>query len=182
VLSWQTTVVGDPLYRPFAENPDQLQDRLLQQQSPLLEWAFLRLINVNFAAGKPLTQCIEVLESMEPVKTSSVLAEKLADLYAAQGKPSSAAHQYAKALQLKASPQQRLRMLLTLGDKLIALNRDADAMQAFQLLLKENPDYPDKPAIYRRLLPLAQNLKQTNEVEKYQALLRPPDSAAPATK
>ena len=183
VLSWQTTVVGDPLYRPFATNPDRLQDELLQRHSKLVEWSYLRLINANYINGKPLAQCVEALESIETTKSSAVLAEKLADLYAAQGKPSSAAHQYAKALKLQPSAQQRVRLWLTLGERLAALGREAEAFQDYEELLKEFPDYPDKAVIYAKLLPLARKLNKPAEVEKYQALARPGSHAlAPANK
>ena len=62
---------------------------------------------------------IALLEELGPTKESAVLSEKLADLYAAQGKPFSAVHAYVQALKLDPSPQQRLRLLLTLGEKLV---------------------------------------------------------------
>jgi uncharacterized protein (TIGR03790 family) len=181
VLSWQTTVVGDPLYRPFGINPDQLQDQLQQRHSKLVEWSYLKLINANYANGKPLGECIEALESIDATKTSAVLAEKLADFYAAQGKPSSAAHQYGKALKLDPSPQQRIRLLLTLGQRLAALEREAEAFQCYEDLLNQFPDYPDKVGIYARLLPLARKLNKTAEIEKFQALVKP-ESTTPAAK
>jgi len=84
VLSWQTTVVGDPLYRPFGTNPDQLKDELLRHNSKLLEWYYLRLLNVNLAAGKPVAEGVDVLEQFEKTTNSAVLSEKLGDLYATQ--------------------------------------------------------------------------------------------------
>jgi hypothetical protein len=66
-----------------------------------------------------------------------------------------------------------------LGEKLAALSRDEDAnaiqeaYEDYQKLLQEAPDYPDKPAIYRRLLPLAQKLNKKTEAEQYEAALRP---------
>jgi len=104
VLSWQTTVVGDPLYRPFAENPEQLHKELLQRHSKYTEWSNLRWVNLNLANGRPITWAIAFLEQLSNTKTSAVLTEKLGDLYAAQGKPSSAVHAYAQALQLDPSP------------------------------------------------------------------------------
>lgn len=180
VLSWQTTVVGDPLYQPFGTNPDELQDRLQQRHSKLLQWLYLRLVNVNLANGKPLLQCIDALENMETRNTSAVLTEKLGDLYAAQGKPSSAAHEYAKALKLDPSPEQKLRLQLTLGSKLADLDRTAEALQTYQDLLKDYPNYPDKPAVYRKLLPLAQKLNRSEDIQKYETLLKPPEPPAQA--
>jgi tetratricopeptide (TPR) repeat protein len=101
-----------------------------------------------------------------------VLSEKLGDLYGTIGKPSSAVHAYAQALKLDPSPLQRLRLLLTLGEKLPPLNREPEAYQYFQDIVKDYPDYPDKTIIYRHLLALAKSLNQKADVEKYETLLK----------
>jgi uncharacterized protein (TIGR03790 family) len=169
VVSWQTTVVGDPLYRPFGKNPDVLKDELLRRNSKMLEWYYVRLLNVNMVAGKPLAECVAVLEQFENTKTSAVLSEKLGDLYAAQGKPSSAAHAYQEALKLDPTPQQRIRLLLALGEKLRSLDRTDEAYETYQKLLRDYPDFPDKSGVYKRLLPLAQKLDKKTDLQVYQA-------------
>jgi uncharacterized protein (TIGR03790 family) len=178
VLSWQTTVVGDPLYRPFGTNPDQLKDELLRHNSKLLDWYYLRLLNVNLAAGKPIAEGVAVLEQFEKTTNSAVLSEKLGDLYATQGKPSSAVHAYQAALKLDPSPQQRIRLMLELGEKLSSLKQNAEAYEVYQQLLHDNPDYPDKTAIYKSLLPLAKKLNKKADIETYQAALNPSPSDA----
>jgi len=177
VLSWQVTVVGDPLYRPFGRNPDELLQELEARDSRWREWGYLRLLDLNLANGKPLPGGVAFLEQLELTRHSAILSEKLADLYAALGKPSSATHAYEQALALDPSPQQRLRLRLTLGEKLAGLDRLDEAYEDYQKLLQEAPDYPDKPAIYRRLLPLAQKLNKKTEAEHYEAALRPATSA-----
>ncbi len=169
VLSWQTTVVGDPLYRPFAKNPDLLLDELQQRKSKYLDWGYLRLADINLANGRPIGEIVTLLEQLGITKNSAVLTEKLGDLYEAQGKPSSAIHAYEQALKLDPSPQQRVRLLLTLGEQLAELNRDADAYATYQDLLRTVPEYPDPLAVYHRLLPLAQKLKKTADAERYEA-------------
>ena len=139
VLSWQTTVVGDPLYRPFGRNPDLLHRELVTRGSKLVEWSWLRLVDINLAAGKPMAELVALLEQLETTRHSAVLSEKLGDLYAAQGKPSSAVHEYRQALQLEPSPQQRVRLLLTLADKLPALDRQQEAYEDYQKLLAGIP-------------------------------------------
>jgi uncharacterized protein (TIGR03790 family) len=169
VLSWQTTVVGDPLYRPFGKSPDQLHRDLAAQNNKLVEWSYLRLVDVNQVAGKPLAELISFLEQLETTKRSAVLSEKLADLYVAQGKPSSAVHMYLQALQLDPSPQQRLRLFLALGEKLLAQDRPQEAYDDYQKLLHEFPAYPDKLAICRKLLSLAQKLEKKSDAAEYEA-------------
>jgi uncharacterized protein (TIGR03790 family) len=169
VLSWQTTVVGDPLYRPFGKNADQLHRELAVKHSKLLEWSYLRLANLNLAMGKPLANIVDLLERLELTKTSAVLTEKLGDMYSAQGKPSSAIHEYEQALELDPSPEQRIRLRLTLGERLVAQDRAAESYAQYERLLKESPKYPDKLGVYKKLLPLAEKLGKKAEAEACQA-------------
>ncbi len=178
LLSWQVTVVGNPLYRPFGRNPDQLLQELEARDSPWREWAYLRLLDLNLANGKSPQDGLTFLEQLELAKHSAVLTEKLADLYAALGKPASAVHSYAQALALNPSPQQRIRIRLVLGEKLTALNDEEPgagqkAYENYQNLLQEAPDYPDQPAVYQHLLFLAQKLNKKADAERYDALLHP---------
>ena len=190
VLSWQTTVVGDPLYRPTARNPGQLHEELQAASSPWLEWSYLRLINLNLANGKSASDLIHLLESLELTPKSAVLSEKLGDLYAAIGKPSSAVHAFNQALKLNPSPQQRVRLLLTLGERLTALENWSEAYAAYQTLLEPESDYPDKLGLYQKLLPLTSKVNKPQDGEKYQAeIIRltappppPPTNTAPSPK
>ena len=172
VLSWQTTVVGDPLYRPFGRSLEQIAVDLEQRKSEYRDWCYLRLADLNQANGRPLAQVVSLLENLPLTTNSAVLTEKLGSLYAAQGKPSSSIHSFQQALALHPSLQQRVRLRLTLGEKLTALGRDADAYENYQALLTEYPDYPDKPAIYRLLLPLAQKLDKKADAERYESELK----------
>ena len=182
VLSWQTTFVGDPLYRPFGRNPEELQNDLERRHSPSLAWSYLRLLNVNLAAGKSIADCAVLLENAPLTKTNAVLSEKLGDLYSGQGKPSSAVSAYENALKFDPSPRQKLRLLLTLGDKLAALDKTAESYDTYQRILHDFPDYPDTLTIYKKLLPLAEKLNKKDEAEKYRAALNPPPAAKPAEK
>ena len=92
-----------------------------------------------------------MLEATPIVKQSAVLMEKLAELYSAQGKPASTIATYERALLLDPSPQQRIRLHLTLAEKLIAANRREDARQQYEALLHENPDYPDAAILQQKI-------------------------------
>jgi uncharacterized protein (TIGR03790 family) len=172
VLSWQTTFVGDPLYRPCARNPDELIKELEQRKDKLVEWGYLRLIDLYQANGKPIAKMVTLLERPEISKQSAVLTEKLGDLYTTLGKPSSAVHAYEQALKLDPSPQQRIRLHLSLGERLLGLNRDGDAYDNYQALLKTVPDYPDKQAILQKLLTLSQKLGKKQDAERYETQLK----------
>jgi uncharacterized protein (TIGR03790 family) len=166
VLSWQTTVIGDPLYRPFGKSPQRLHFELSHAHNPLNEWSYLRLVNLGLARGARMTEMSEILENLDAATNSAVLTEKLADLYDAQGKPSSAILTYQNALKLNPSPEQRIRLRLTLGDKLQAQNRDAEAVENYQKLLTESLDYPGREFIVNTLAALQQKIAGTNTAAK----------------
>jgi uncharacterized protein (TIGR03790 family) len=171
-LSWQTTVIGDPLYHPFGKSPRDQHEELAARHSKLIEWSHLRIVDLNVAKGFPMVEVVKYLNEIKITKESAVLTEKLGDLYAAQGKPSSAVNAWQQALKLEPSTQQRIRLRLTLGEKLAALNRDEDAYSNYQKFLEESPDYPDKVSIYRKLLPLAQKLGKNEDAAKYEKQLK----------
>jgi tetratricopeptide (TPR) repeat protein len=155
VLSWQTTVVGDPLYRPFGKNPLVQHNDLIGRKSKLLEWSTLRIVNLSRVRGMTALQIATILEETPMTKESAVLTEKLADLYSEQGKPSSAIAAYERALTLNPSTQQRVRLRLTLGEKLVAAKRDEEARVNYQRLLQESPGYPGAADIEQKLAGLA---------------------------
>jgi len=166
MLSWQTTIVGDPLYRPFATTPKSLHEELERKNSDKLEFSFLRLINVNHAEGKRLIELAEFLENVPATKQSAVLTERLADFYTGLGKPSSALDTYQKALKLNPSPQQRVRLRLIVADKLIALKRSKDAIDQLRKLYQETPDYPARFTLQKRKLNLAIELGEKEEITR----------------
>jgi uncharacterized protein (TIGR03790 family) len=176
-LSWQTTVIGDPLYRPFGKLPQRLLVEQQRAHSKLIEWSYLRIVNMNLNQGRRPVELTAFLEQLPDTKTSAVLTEKLADLYAALGKPASATENYEKALALDPSPMQRLRLRLTLADKLTERDQTKDASDDLKKLLAENPDYPNKPAIQRRLLDLATKLGDKDDIERYTKELNTPLTA-----
>jgi uncharacterized protein (TIGR03790 family) len=162
VLSWQTTVVGDPLYRPLAKEPAELHAEFAHTHNPLIEWSYLRIVDLGLVHGAPVAKLAAFLETIPATTNSAVLTEKLADLYEMQGKPSSAIITYQRALTLNPSPEQRIRIRLTLGEKLLAQNREADALEKYKQLLAESPDYPGKASVEARLTVLEQKLAGTN--------------------
>ncbi|HTL72686.1 MAG TPA: TIGR03790 family protein [bacterium] len=157
-LSWQTTVIGDPLYQPFKKSPPELHAFLTRTKSPLLEWSFDRLVCLDLARGLREAQLIQFIINLPTTPKSAVLTEKLAMLYEAAGKPISAIETWQNALQLNPSPQQRLRIRLTLGEKLIAQDRLAEARENYRQLLKELPEYPGKTAIEDKVQSLEQKI------------------------
>lgn len=150
-LSWQTTVVGDPLYRPFGRPPQVQHEELVREKSKLAEWSHLRLVNVNAFLGRPLIEMSNYLEQEPLTKTSAVLSEKLGDLYQEQGKPASAIRSYQQALRLGPSPQQQIRLTLGLAEKLTGQSRTDEAAALYREFLHTHPSYPDTNSIAQKL-------------------------------
>jgi uncharacterized protein (TIGR03790 family) len=155
VVSWQTTVVGDPLYRPFGGSPEAIHDRFTRERNPLLAWSYLRLVNLNLAVGKKMDEMAMFIDALGGRTNSAILVEKLGDLYSGLGKPSSSAHAYESALKLETTPQQRIRLRLNLAEKLLALGEKEKAKANYEKLIKEAPNYPDKAAIQTRIAQLS---------------------------
>ena len=157
-LSWQTTVIGDPLYQPFKKSPPELHAELARNHNPLIEWSFNRLVNLDLARGLRATELAKFLEGVPTTTQSAVLTEKLANLYESLGKPSSAIAAWQQALTLNPSPQQRIRLRRVLAEKLLAQNREADAAENWRQLIAEAPDYADIPNLRNRLKELEQKI------------------------
>ncbi len=175
VLSWQTTVIGDPLFRPISEPPEVLHFRLEAATNSCVEWSHLRVVNLNLArnASAP-DELLKYVEDVPLTKASAILLEKHGDILRAQGRQALAVESYKQALEQRASPQQKVRLLLTIAQMQSLLNRDADAFAAYERLIADCPDYPDLAQIQTRLVALGKSLGKTNEVERYQKALEKP--------
>jgi tetratricopeptide (TPR) repeat protein len=101
------------------------------------------------------------LENLPLTAQSAVLAEKLADLDEAVGKPESAIETWQRALTLNPTPQQRIRIRRTLAEELVAAGRPAEAAEDWRQLIAEEPDYPGLPIVREKL----QELDPTNTVQ-----------------
>jgi uncharacterized protein (TIGR03790 family) len=96
-LSWQTTFVGDPLYRPFALSIEAQIARLEAEKNPAVAWAYLRQVNVLAAAGQPAA-AVKLCRDKAATLSSAVLYEKLGDLLADSHREKEAAEAYLQAL------------------------------------------------------------------------------------
>ncbi len=159
-LSWQTTVIGDPLYRPFGKSLQALIQQQDQTHNSSIEWSYLREVNIALLSGKRPAELAASLEVLPATKKSAVLTEKLGDLYEALGKPASATEAYVNALKLNASPLQRVRIRLALADELTELNQAKEAAADLRALLSDDPDYPGKPTVERKIQDLAGKVDQ----------------------
>ena len=173
-LSWQTTVVGDPLYQPFARDIErpfetsvlERHQELLKRRSKLIDWSCLRLVNLQLAKGEAVDKVIGELELTRETYTSPVLCEKLADLYLLKAQWPEAIRYYHKAIDHSPSPQQHVRLALALARTLDFAGQTQQAFDTYEQFLKTFPDYPDRADIYRKMSRLAEQSGKTEEKER----------------
>ena len=166
-LSWQTTVIGDPLYRPFASDPRPLHAALMQRHSPLLEWSHLRLVNVNLIEGHSPDNLARYLRETGAASNSAVLTEKLGDLYQMEGETKLAIASWQKALKLKPSPLQAVRLTLIQGDTLAESGKGEEALDVYDAFQDAHPLYPDAIPLYRKMQALAEKLHKDSRARHY---------------
>jgi len=171
-LSWQTTVIGDPLYRPFGKPFAEMHAELARTHNPLIEWSFLKFVDLDLVHGVPVGKLADFVENLPVTMNSAVLTEKLADLCEMDGKPSSAIDAYELASSRHPSPEQRIRIRLTLSDKLVADGRESDAIENYKQLIAESPDYPGRPSVEAKMAALEQKLSSTNNAAKNESGLK----------
>jgi uncharacterized protein (TIGR03790 family) len=181
-LSWQTAIIGDPLYRPCGKNLQALHGELQTRASQL----HLLVVNRNISIGSKPAELCAYIESFPFHRQSAVLVEKLSDLYWAKGSLGDSADTTEAALQRGPSPQQRIRLLMKSAERRSVYGPDAKAYAHYETLLKENPDYPDALKVYQLMLTVAKRMKNAAAIEhcqkEIQRLSPPPATNAPAAK
>ena len=105
VVSWQTTFVGDPLYRPFDVPVDEQIDRLTRDHHPDLDWAYIRKVNQLVANGD-VGAAEKLCRAQAAALQSAPLYEKLGDLVSADQRAAA----YQLALQLAGDPHRAARL------------------------------------------------------------------------
>ena len=130
-LSWQTTVIGDPLYQPFGKIAAAVARRnFCARHNPLMEWS---LPAPRESRSRPRRALAELLATSLKISTRRPTApcspKNSPTFMKPQGKPSSAIFTWQRALKLNPSPEQRIRLRLTLGEELQAPGRDAEAVE-----------------------------------------------------
>jgi len=138
-LSWQITVVGDPLYRPFTMTINEGIKELEQTQNPAVEWLYLRHIN-QLIEQQQFNVALQYGRHVLKLSGSLIVREKLADLYAKNELWSDAIREYEAVLNQVQREDQAMRV----GHRLILilrlLNRDGDADKVKEHIIKKWPE------------------------------------------
>ena len=177
VLSWQTTFVGDPLYRPFAVSLDKQIERLKESGSPDLEWAYLRKVNLLRAEGG-MTEAEDLCRTKAKALSSAVLEEKLADMLRADGLNKEAIKVYNQLLEHTTELYHKIRIT---GNLAAAYENDKQsklALACYEQVISLVPDPKNAIEYYRKARRLAQAIGDEAKVRALQArideLLPPP--------
>jgi uncharacterized protein (TIGR03790 family) len=171
-LSWQNTVIGDPLYRPFGKGQQERHADLEARNDPNIDWSILMWINVRLQQGAQLPEIERFYASNPRAKNSAILQEKFGDIYNDRGKMIDAMGPYRAALKLEMSPLQRLRVSMTLASIVSSFGKPEEAYEMYHAILREHPNYPGKTNVYERLSKLATRLEKKDEAAEYQRLAR----------
>lgn len=182
-LSWQTTVVGDPLYRPCDVPMDLRHQRLELHYSRLAEWSHVCVVNRNLLMGSAVEELIGYLQQQPLTRHSAVMTEKMGDLLRQKRNFPAATEAYQQALDRHPSPQQQVRLLLEIAELQAEAGRDQEAVRTYQQFLTRCPDYPSPLSIQQKLLALAQKLKDQELTAKCEAEIKrltpPPPTPTP---
>jgi uncharacterized protein (TIGR03790 family) len=167
MLSWQTTVIGDPLYRPFGKNPRELHEALLARHSPLIEWSYLRFVNLSLLQGSSPGKMARYLQDVNVTGRSAVLTEKMGDLYLMEGQTNLAFQSWQQALKFNPTPLQAVRLTLDLGDNLASSGKEDQALALYDAFLEAHPAYPDALPLYRKMEHVAEQIHKNSQARHY---------------
>jgi len=168
-LSWQATVIGDPLYRPFMSAADGLSRPASSLPTTLVPWNRLREANLRLARGDSAATVAADLARDPATASSALLEEKAGDLHASAGQRSPSVAAYRRALTLDPTPQQQVRLRLGLARRLTEWAEARDAADAYAQFFREHPTYPDLLGVYRQALSLARKLNDERLIRQYEA-------------
>lgn len=168
-LSWQVTVVGDPLYRPFGLNPfERFALAEAGQAATDRPWNYAALLNFRARRDGSPAQALATLRTLPELESSPVLQELLGDLLRESGAVKEAGAAYARALELQPSVRQRWRLLRRAGDAFEAAGDAAAAYPLLAGLVAETPGAPEAPELKRRLAALARALGRPADAERWE--------------
>jgi hypothetical protein len=107
-LSWQITIIGDPLYRPFGRSLEEAGAALEKKDDSDLEWASLIAANRLVLQGR-FNVALELIRGQLRKKDSVVLRERLADLYLTNDLLAEADREYRAVIDAAKTPETAFR-------------------------------------------------------------------------
>jgi hypothetical protein len=178
VLSWQTTFVGDPLYRPFAVSLDKQIQRLEADHQPDIEWAYLRKVNLLMAQGES-TAAEELCRTKAEALHSVVLFEKLGDLLRAARRETGAIEAYNRADEKVDNPYRHIRVVTKLAAACEANHQIVRALAVYENLVSSFPSNHNVVAFCTHARDLAGVLGDDAKAKSYQSRIDELTTPAP---
>ena len=154
VLSWQTTFVGDPLYRPFGVPMDEQIARLRADGDPDLEWAYLRKVNMLLSVGERAA-AEELCREQATALGSAVLWEKCGDLAWADRRGEAALAAYRAALPAGTTELRAIRVTTKLARCYVAGSEFRKALALYEELIAAYPAQANVLELYKQARQLA---------------------------
>jgi uncharacterized protein (TIGR03790 family) len=166
-LSWQTTFVGDPLYRPFATPLDEQIERLEADHQTDVQWAYLRKVNLLLNQGQP-SAAETLCQTKAQTLKSEVLFEKLGDLRHAANQETGAIEAYAKADEKVGNPYHHIRVVTKMAAAYEADHQDLRALAVYENLVSSYPSNHNMVAFCTQARDLAKAVGDGDKVKSYQ--------------
>jgi uncharacterized protein (TIGR03790 family) len=157
VLSWQNTIVGDPLYQPFQLSIDEQIANLEADKIPDIEWAYARKMNLLTRKNERDAAEKLALERAERTK-NPIWDEKLGEFYANQKRWRDAASAYLRALDGYKDEPHRLRAMKKLAEMCETAGDFRAAIVVWERFLEKFPRFQGAE-IAARALETAQKAK-----------------------
>jgi len=141
-LSWTTTFVGDPLYRPFPRNFYENLDAAQTSKSPDLPWLRLRKVRLLANAGSITETRGAVNQLLEDFPKNNVILEGSADIYRDLNEKKDATRLYEETLEHFESKDtvDRLRLLMKLAEIYRRDDKSKQALATYEKVMKEFPE------------------------------------------
>ncbi len=177
VFSWQTVVIGDPLYRPFLHNPIEWEKIHAAEGNPAVEWDVIRKVNVHLLNQRdPVVLRNYLIE--QPFSTNSaVVAEKIAHMFSDAGQVRSAVEWGQRSIKAGGTPQQRSHLMRQIAEWQLGVDAKG-AMATFEAFHREFPGHPEILRVLGQQLELAQTLKRSSDVQRLKSAIARIQAAA----
>lgn len=157
-LSWMTTVVGDPLYRPFRQP---LATVLASDNAPHSDhhdWLLLQQVRRGLIAGKIAVNVARLEDSLNVPGVGASAQEVLGDLLEKVNDPSAgeaAAKAYREAISLDTTPIDQIRIGLKLAQHYANHGQDEQAVLELKSLREFYPEEAQRFGLTDQFAPVA---------------------------
>jgi uncharacterized protein (TIGR03790 family) len=167
-LSWQVTVIGDPLYRPALHSFEELKVRLAGTRSEAAEWMLLQDLNRRMVRNAlDERSAVAELEGNPLTRDSAILQQKLSELHARLRQRAEAVQACRRALDNEPSPEQKTHLQLSLARLCTAANRSEEAVEAYEQFFEDHPERPGLLAVYEEALLAAKVARRDGAAETF---------------